>query len=178
MEFLSLLLRINWKYVAVLAVIVALIAVYVKLFAVVLLLVAMILVSVFINYFHLRMLGIELVTFATVILGIAYGPAIGAVVGLVFVLISLVFSGYFGIYYLWVVPQYAIVGYLVSGWADQNIVSLGLNITIALQILNLVLTYLFDRYSFFSHIIYSVTNIIFNFIIFALFGQMVLSVLG
>src|SRR3989344_5471747 len=102
----EMLRQINWKSVALLAVAAALVAAYAKLFVVVLLIAAVVGVSLFVQHFHLRLFGIELVTFATVLIGVAYGPLAGAIMGLVLVLVQLVMSGYFGIYYLWVIPEY------------------------------------------------------------------------
>ena len=169
---------IGWKGLAVLAILFVILALQLKLLVFVGMLIAVVVVSLFIQQFHLRIIGLELVTFATVITGVAYGPFAGAIVGIILVLIHLVLSGYFGVYYVWVVPGYALAGYLASAWGGQNIVTVGLNITILLQIINLVLTFLFDRYSFFSHIVYSLTNIAFNFMLFAAFGPAMLAMVG
>lgn len=177
LKFRELLKRIEWKNVALLAVAVIILATYFKLFVVAVLIAAVVLVSLFVQKFQLRLFGLELVTFSTVVIGVAYGPAVGAVLGMVIVLIQLVLSGYFGIYYLWVIPEYALAGYLASQWASQDILSVGLNITLILQAINITLTYFFDRYSFFQHIVYSATNIAFNFLMFLLLGPMVVGIL-
>ena len=173
----EMLRQINWKSVALLAVAAALVAAYAKLFVVVLLIAAVVGVSLFVQHFHLRLFGIELVTFATVLIGVAYGPLAGAIMGLVLVLVQLVMSGYFGIYYLWVIPEYIIAGYMVSRWAGPDIAGLGLGVVLAMQAANLALTYIFDRYSFFNHIVYTATNIAFNAAAFFLLGPAVLAAL-
>lgn len=175
----ELLSRVEWKNVALLAVAVVLLAIYAKLFAVVLLIAAVVLVSVVIQQIPpLRLVGIELVTFATVIAGVTYGPVIGFALGAVLVLFHLVFSGYVGVYYAWVVPIYGLGGYMASQWADQNIASLGLNITLLIHAANMALTFVFNRGNILNYGIYAATNIIFNFLIFLLFGGAVLGILG
>ncbi|MBI2578938.1 MAG: hypothetical protein HYW26_04470 [Candidatus Aenigmarchaeota archaeon] len=174
----SLLSRIDWKNVALLAAAVALAAAYFKLFAIVFFIAAVVAVSFLVNQFHIRIIGIELVTFATVISGIVYGPVVGAVMGAVLVFISLVFSGFFGVYYFWLIPEYAAAGYLAWLWRDQPIAALGMNILLMVQGLNIVLTYLFARQNFFKYVVYIATELVFNFIIFSVFGAWALGVLA
>lgn len=175
---LELLKRIEWRNVALLALGVAVLAAYFKLFAIVLFIAAVVAVSFLVNQFHIRVIGIELVTFATVISGIIYGPVVGAAMGAVLVFISLVFSGFFGVYYFWLVPEYAAAGYLAWLWRDQPVASLGMNLLLMVQGLNIVLTYLFARQNLAKYVIYIATEIVFNFALFSLFGQLAVSVLG
>ncbi|MBI2578936.1 MAG: hypothetical protein HYW26_04460 [Candidatus Aenigmarchaeota archaeon] len=177
LKFRELLRRIEWKNLALLAVAVALLAAYFKLFIITALIASVIAASLLVQKFQLRLFGFETVTFSTVIMGVAYGPVIGGIFGMAMVLVSLVISGYFGIYYLWIIPEYAVAAYLASQWYGGDILSVGLNITIILQVANIVLTYFFDRYSFFQHIVYSATNIVFNFAAFALFGPVLVGIL-
>lgn len=177
-RILSFLSRIEWKNVALLAVAAALLAVYFKLFAAVLFIAAVVAVSFLVNQFHVRIIGIELVTFATVVSGIIYGPVVGSVMGAVLVFISLVFSGFFGVYYFWLIPEYALAGYLAWVWRDQNIVTLGMNILLMVQGINIILTYVFARQNVPKYIIYIATELVFNFFLFSLFGQWALGVLA
>ncbi|MBI2578937.1 MAG: hypothetical protein HYW26_04465 [Candidatus Aenigmarchaeota archaeon] len=173
----ELLSRIEWKNVALLAAALALVAVYAKLFAVVLLIAGVVFVSFIVQQFSLRTVGLELVTFATVVSGIVYGPVVGAALGAVLVLIHLVFSGYFGVYYFWVIPVYAFGGFLASAWSGQGVVSLGINITLVIHAINMAFTFALNRNNMFNYGLYAVTNVVFNFILFVVFGQAVVGIL-
>lgn len=170
---------LNWKNVGLVATAsLVLLAIYAKFFALVLLIAAVVLVSAIIQQIPpLRLFGIELVTFATVMAGVIYGPVIGFVLGAVLVLFHLVFSGYVGVYYAWVVPIYGLGGYLASQWAGQEIASLGLNVALFINASNMVLTFLLNRRNIFNYGIYAATNIVFNFIVFLLFGSAALGIL-
>lgn len=173
-----MLSEIKWRNIALLAAGVALLAAYFKLFAIVFFIAAVVAVSFLVNRFHIRVIGIELVTFATVVSGVVYGPLVGAALGAVLVFISLVFSGFFGVYYFWLVPEYAAAGYLAWLWRDQPIAVLGMNLLLMVQGLNIVLTYIFARQNIAKYAIYAVTEIVFNFILFSAFGLWALTVLG
>lgn len=177
LKFRGLLRRIEWKNLALFAVTLALLAAYFKFFIVAVLIASVIATSLLVQKFQLRLFGFETVTFSTVVMSVAYGPVVGAIFGMAMVLISLVISGYFGIYYLWVIPEYALAAYLASQWYAGDVLSVGLNITLVLQAANVVLTYFFDRFSFFSHIVYSATNLVFNFALFLLLGPFLVGIL-
>lgn len=169
--------QINLRVAALLIGIIILLSLFSKLFAITFLLIAVVIISIIVNQFHLRLIGLELATFATVISGVVYGPFIGAIVGIVLVSIHLVLSGYFGIYYIWVIPGYGLAGYLASQWADQNIIALGMTLTLLLHGVNTLLSFFFRRKDLFKYLIYAATNVIFNFIMFTVFGQLTINVL-
>lgn len=169
--------QINWRVAAVLIGFIILLSLFSKIFAILLLLAGVVLVSAVVNHFNLRIIGLELATFATVVSGVVYGPVIGAVVGIILVTIHLLLSGYFGVYYLWVIPGYGLAGYLASQWSAQNIITLGMTITILLHAINMLFSFFFRRQDLFRYLIYVVTNVVFNFIMFAVFGAWVVAVL-
>ena len=136
------------------------------------------LLSFLIGKFQLRMLGIELVTFIAVITGYVYGAFIGIAIALVLITFHLLVSGYFGIYFAWVIPEYAVAAYVASLMVGQNIVFLGISIAVALNLANIILTAIAYRQNLGKHMPYAITNIAFNIALFALAGQFVVDVLG
>lgn len=172
-----LLSQIEWKNVVILLVALALVAIYAKLFAIAVLIAGVVFVSFIVQQFSLRTVGLELVTFATVVSGVIYGPVVGAALGAVLVTFHLVFSGYFGVYYFWVIPVYAFGGFLASQWSGQGIASLGINITLVIHAINMAFTFALNRNNMFNYGLYAVTNVVFNFILFVVFGPAAISIL-
>ena len=165
-----MLSELNWKIVGALALTVILIALYSKLFAIIALLAVVVFVSLIIQQIPPpRVFGIELVMFATVVSGMAYGSFVGTMLGMLLVLIYLAFSGYLRVYFLWVVPMYVVAGFLAGQWTG-DIVSTGINILLVVHGANLVFTFLLNRGNIFNYVLYIATNIVFNFIVFSLFG--------
>lgn len=170
--------QINLRVAAVLIAVIILLSMFSKLFAILFLLIGVVIVSFIVNHFGLRILGLELATFATVITGIVYGAVIGAIVGVILVTIHLVLSGYFGRYYVWVIPEYGLAGWLASQWASQNIIALGMSITLLLHGINIFFSFLFRRHMIPSYLVYAATNVVFNFFFFSLFGQFAINALS
>ncbi|MBI4214975.1 hypothetical protein HY546_03185, partial [archaeon] len=109
--------------------------------------------------------------------GVVYGPVIGAITGIVLVSIHLLMSGYFGIYFLWVIPEYALAGWLAAQWSSQGILQLGMTITLLLHGINIIFSLFFRRHMIFQYMVYAATNVVFNFALFALAGPAVIGVL-
>ena len=149
-----------------------------NLFFVSILLAVAFVLSFFINKFGLRAIGIELVTFIAVITGFVYGAFVGVAVALVLITFHLLVSGYFGIYFAWVIPEYPVVAYIASAMAGQNIVFVGIFITVALNIFNIVLTALVYRQNMGKHLVYAASNIVFNVILFLVAGQFMVGLLS
>jgi len=148
-----------------------------KLFVISLLVILSFAISFMIGKFQLRILGIELVTFLTVIAGYVYGPTAGIIIGLVLITFHLVISGYFGVYYAWVIPEYAAAGYLASQWTSQPIGMLGMTILILLIAVNIFLTMIFTKQELGSYIPYTIMQVMFNAFIFFVVGPSVVGIL-
>ena len=144
-----------------------------NLLAIALLLALAFMLSFFINKSGLRMIGIELVTFIAVVTGYAYGAFIGVAITLVLIVFHLLVSGYFGIYFAWVIPEYPIAAYVASLMINQSIIYSGIFITVGLNIINLILTAVVYRQNLGKHIPFTAGNIIFNIALFTLAGQIV-----
>ncbi len=143
-----------------------------------LLLAAAFVLSLFINKFGLRVVGIELVTFIAVVTGFVYGAFIGVAVALVLITFHLLVSGYFGIYFAWVIPEYPVAAYIASTMAGQDIVFVGIFITVGLNIFNMVLTALVYRQNMGKHLVYAASNIVFNVVLFIIAGQFTVGLLS
>ncbi len=148
-----------------------------NLLAIALLLAVAFALSFFINKSGLRIIGIELVTFVAVVTGYVYGAFIGVAIALVLVVFHLLVSGYFGVYFAWVIPEYPIAAYIASLMAGHSIVYVGIFITVALNVVNIVFTAAAYRQNLGKHLPYAVTNIAFNIALFMVAGQLAVDVI-
>lgn len=115
----------------------------------------------------LKYFGIELVTFATVLIGFAYGPAAGAVAGLVLLVFHLAIARYsLGTYIVWLIPEYVLVGFLSGLLQAIGFMNLGFYAAIGINLTNIFLSLFFDMENFSGNIVYSITNCAFNIFLF------------
>ncbi len=121
----------------------------------------------------LRIIGVELVTFIAVIAGYVYGPFIGIVISIVLIVFHLLVSGYFGIYFAWVIPEYPVAAYIASTMSGQGIIYAGVFITVALNIANIIFTAIAYRQNLGKHIPFALGNIVFNIVLFTVAGQLI-----
>jgi hypothetical protein len=150
-----------------------------KMFVLTVLVVAAFLLTLFIRTFHLRMFGIELVTFLTILAGYLYGPDTGMLVGMVSILFHLIGSGYFfGLYYMWVVPSYVIIGMLAGLWSAEPIDSLGVMLVLTLNGVNLLFTLLLSPSEIGRYIPFALTDILFNVMLFILLAPTLVAILA
>lgn len=143
------------------------------------LLVVLIGISLFIsylmgNYQIAKSIGIELVTFTTILAGFAFGPTAGIFVGL-FLIITHLTIGHFaaGTYIIWIVPIYLAIGFLAGTLTGFTFTTMGFYMVIAINLFNLILTFLTFPQNLGNYLPYSITNIIFNLILFSQFGPIV-----
>lgn len=134
-------------------------------------------ISLFFHKFGLRIIGVELVTFIAVVTGYVYGAFIGAAIAIVLIIFHLLVSGYHGIYFAWVIPEYPVAAYVASLMSAQSIVSVGIFITIALNIVNIIFTAIASRQYLARHLPYALMNVVFNIALFTVAGQLIVDVL-
>lgn len=178
MNFLDYLQRRNLtKYLVLGFAVLFLVLILQKLF----LLVALVAMSLVIsfsmgNYQVAKSIGIELVTFTTVLAGFAFGPTAGILVGL-FLIITHLTIGHFaaGIYIMWVVPAYLVLGFLAGVITGFDFATLGIYMVVGLNLFNLGLTFLTSPQNLGNYLPYSITNVIFNLILFSQFGSIAAS---
>lgn len=130
---------------------------------------------------HIRFpLGIELGVFGTVICAVLYGPIMGAVVGLVAYPVSIVYTKEEARY----LPV-ALLGIVVAAFAggavglgSWNIVALGVGVTVLYDVLTGGLYYFVYRAPIFGGIVFGVTHVWFNYVVFSWLGEWVLYILA
>ncbi|MBI2145609.1 hypothetical protein HYU18_04795 [Candidatus Woesearchaeota archaeon] len=118
--------------------------------------------------------SIELITFGTVIVGLAYGPIVGAIFGAIVTIVAEVFNSGIDFFIVGYVPARAAVGFASSFFPAANIVLLGTSMSV---LYNLVAQPLYafqsDAELRFKLVAFIVTNISFNFLAFTLLGNFV-----
>ncbi len=127
--------------------------------------------SFIINNFPIRNIGLELVTFIAVLSGLKYGPWIALAITSILITYHLVAGGFLDKYVLWVIPAYCITA-IISGFLPYaDVVQLGIYATFAININNIVFTALSNPVYLPKYLIYVITNIIFNILLFTLLGR-------
>ena len=125
-----------------------------------------------------KSVGVELVTFTSVLAGFAFGPTAGAIVGFILIVTHLI-VGHFaaGIYILWTIPFYVATGILGSMMTGIDFATLGIYITIGINATSIILTAITFPQNLGYYIPFSITNIIFNLVIFTQFGPPIYSLI-
>lgn len=125
-----------------------------------------IILPIFLNYAGIKMLGIELVTLTTVLTALELGPEAGAAAGFLLMTAHMVAGQFSGAYILWVIPSYAIAGF-VAGTISMDITTLGIGIAVVLNTLFTALTSAISPPGALSgQIPHAIGNIVFNSVIF------------
>jgi len=147
---------------------------------VVLLMVAAIAVAIIVGKFDMNKIGIELVTFTTVISGFLFGPFVGAAVGAVLMTLHFFISGSLGIYIVYAVPTMAIIG-LISGYPAMatafggSIVRIGIVLSFVYNLITASLGTFFLNDPI-EEMVWSGSNFIFNVLVFLKFAPIILSI--
>lgn len=127
----------------------------------------------------LKYLGIEFVTFTTVLFGFVYGPGSGMITGLVLVTLHLLIGQYrLGPYLLWVIPEYGLLGYLAGIMTNVGFLNFGIYSIIVINAMNILLTMIAESENIFRSLPYNLTNILFNILLFTQIGATVLKIVG
>ncbi|MEM7825019.1 MAG: hypothetical protein QXO27_03540 [Candidatus Aenigmatarchaeota archaeon] len=135
------------------------------------------LLSYILNTLELRFVGLELVTFTTVIFGYVYGPWMGGVFGLVLVVIHFIITQSFGGYMVWVIPEYIAAGVVASIFTSTSITMIGVAIISVIVLMNILFTTVFYYSNLPKYIFFAVTNLAFNIFLFLMFGETVIKLL-
>lgn len=136
------------------------------------LIVASLLLSLAVGKLRIKAIGLELVTFITVISSLAYGPLAGAIIGLALIIFHIAIPQYTGAYVIWVIPEYALAA-VAASIISGNIASAGIAVTLLLNAINVLLTFVVYREHLFRYLPYAITNVIFNVILFSQIGETV-----
>ena len=129
------------------------------------LIVASVILSYMMGVWHIKGIGIELVLLSSIISGMMYGPIAGAVVALLLITIHMLSTQHVNVYLLWVIPAYAVAGYL-AGTTSMDIKQFGLFATLGLNAFNLLITALIFRANVGKFLPFAITNVLFNSVLF------------
>ncbi|MBI2143897.1 hypothetical protein HYU17_01970 [Candidatus Woesearchaeota archaeon] len=141
--------------------------------AVVLLLLALIAVLSTIYKRYMRVPpAVELVTFSTVLAGVAYGPLVGALFGAVVTVAAEVLNSGIDAFIIGYIPARAVVGFTAAFFPGVNIVTLGLLMSLLYNAVAQPL-YAFQsdaelRFKLFAFVL---INVPFNFVVFSIAGE-------
>jgi hypothetical protein len=126
--------------------------------------------------------ALELVTFTTVIVSLAYGPVVGAIYGAIVTFTAEIMTNALDIFIFSFVPARAAIGYIAGflfALFDQNILITGVVASIIYNFLAQPMYILVaDAAMRIKSISFILFNISFNFIIFMLFGNIMVWLLG
>ncbi len=117
--------------------------------------------------------AIELITFGTVMSGIAFGPVVGAAFGIVVTLLAEILNSGLDFFIVGYVPARAAVGIASGVFSDAAIIPLGLSMSLLYNLIAQPL-YAFqsDAELRFKLLVFVLVNVSFNFIAFSLFGPL------
>ena len=114
--------------------------------------------------------GVELVMFCTVMTSVAFGSVLGAVMGALLMVINYIGEKRFSQYFPVTIILYSLIGYFSYFFREYNIVLLGIALTLIYNILVNILVSFFEANRT-TLLIFSLINILFNFLIFTSLGS-------
>ncbi len=167
-----------WKYLIIVVGLLALMLVFKNVVILSLLLILTAVVAFLVGYWRVSGYGIELSTFVTVLTGYGLGASYGIAMGIFSMLLHMVLSRNIGLYMVWVIPTYGLIGLLSGVFSGIPIAQVGIILTIAAHIFFLFCTVFFFLGNIGKYLVYVMTNIIFNVILFSKVAPLLLSLIG
>lgn len=125
---------------------------------------------------QLKKLGLELVTFTTVIAGVSYGIVPGIITGAVLILAHDIITKRISTYLLWVVPVFGLMGAIASIFAGTDLVILGVGLAVFAHMVFLTGQTLTSKFPL-TYIPYFAVNVLLNFFLFSNFAGHIISAL-
>ena len=123
--------------------------------------------------------AVELATFSTVMVGVAYGPVTGALFGAIITVVAEIMNSGIDAFIVGYVPGRAVVGFVSAYFPAANIVTLGLLMSVLYNaIAQPMYAFQSDAELRFKLLAFVVVNISFNFIIFSLLGNFVRGIIA
>lgn len=165
------------KYLIVFSILLFLFLFFSKLFVLLLLMLACIFMSYFIGALSMRFLGIELVTFTSVLAGIIAGPIIGLWVALILIVFHLFINKMMNVYVLWVVPTYCLMAVAAGLLKGADVTTLGIWLTFIANAFFLIMAAVTEAKSLANHIPWSIIDVIQNVFLFTYVAPLLLSML-
>jgi hypothetical protein len=148
---------------------------YKTLMLIVLLIVATIFVSYLGSRTVLKKLGVELVTFTTVVTGVLFGMLPGIISGVVLIIIHDIITNRIHNYWVVVVPLFGVVGALAGLYPNINIILLGVGLTLFSHITFMVFQTV-TRHFPVRYVPYFVLNVFLNAALFYSIAPLIVSV--
>lgn len=166
------------KYLAIIFVLILLFLVFTKLTAIIILMAASIAVSLFMAVVPLRWLGLEFVTFASILSAvISKSPLIGAVVAFILISFHMFITRSLNIYILWVVPTYCVAAFIAGFFPATNIVALGIFMTLAINIVQFLFSLIISPSQLPKLLPWSITAVLINMFFFRVLALPILSMI-
>ena len=120
----------------------------------------------------MKIIGIELVTFSTILAGSFFGSITGAVFGVCLLVIHLIVSRYNGgPYLIWTLPSYALIGALSGVLTNVNFL---VAMLVGVIILDNIFTLAFYKENYAKTFIFSLGNLAFNIVLLLNFFELVM----
>lgn len=124
----------------------------------------------------MKIAGIELVTFSTILIGSLFSPLVGAFFGVSLLVMHMIVAQYHGgAYLVWTIPEYALIG-ILSGILTS--VGMLVAMIIAVNLVNSLLTLVFYRENSGRHLIFSAGNAIFNIVLLLKFFTLITNLIA
>lgn len=162
---MSMIPGLNGKVVGIILLLLILLLLLVPSFSIPILIISSLVLSLCMGVWNIRGIGIELVLMTTVITGFAYGSMVALIIGFILITFHMVMSQHLGVYLLWVIPGYCIVGFL-SGTTTMSIAKFGIIATLALNAINFLITAIIFKENLGKFLPFAITNVAFNSILF------------
>jgi len=123
--------------------------------------------SFLVNHFKLRNIGIELVTLVAVLSGIKYGSTVSLILTFFLILYHLAAGGFFGPYWFWTIPAWSMAGFICGFFPNADVVKIGIYATIGINFNNVFFTGVASPGFLPKYLIYAISNVLFNIILFS-----------
>lgn len=135
----------------------------------------------FVGEFYIRNVGIELVTFTTVLTGFLYGPMTGFMFGMLLLTMHSILARMLGPYIIYCIPMMGIVGLLsgyagVGNWFGSDFALIGILLSLIYNLVTGTLGTIFGG-NFLKELVWNGSNFIMNLILFARVAPMILAIL-
>jgi len=146
-------------------------------FIFIVLILAEIALAFFVGVFEFKKIGVELVTFTTVLAGIVYGPVVGLALGAILVTTHLILTKSLGPYILYCIPMMGVVGFLAGTLNAGDATTLGVALSLAYNLVTGGLGSVMMK-DFFEELVWSGTNFALNYVLFLKVAPIILLMLG
>ena len=123
----------------------------------------------------LKHIGIEFVTFTTILVGFVWGPGSGMTAGFILLILHLIIGRYaLATYLVWTITEYIGIGFLSGTLQSLGFVNVGMYLSVGIVVVNSIISFIFTNQYFYKYLPYAIGNAIFNVGLFLYIGNIVL----